>query len=98
MSTDTSFKQFQDCLNAEIKRFTGLGDGLKVIKTQPFSEDEENKLWNLGFLGDSLARVRSETMDFLMGKNFSLRSGREHRNLKFSLLTLKSGNEKKPEN
>ena len=36
-------------------------------------------------------------MVFLIGKNFSLRSGREHRNLKFSQLTLVPGTEREPE-
>ena len=33
-------------------------------------------------------------MVFLIGKNFSLRNGREHRNLKFSQLTLVSGTDR----
>ena len=45
--TDTSFKHFQDCLDAEMKRLTAKGIGSNVKEAQAFSEDEENKLWNL---------------------------------------------------
>ena len=74
-----------------------MGIGSNVKEAQAFSEDEENKLWNLGLLGDSSPRVLLDTMVFLIGKNFSLRSGKEHRNLKFSQLTLEPANEKEPE-
>ena len=95
--TDPSFKHFQDCLEAEMKRLTGMGIGSNVKEAQAFSEGEENKLWNLGLLGDSSPRDLLDTMLFLIGKNFSLRRGKEHRNLKFSQLTLKPANEMEPE-
>ena len=44
MFTDPSFKDFQDCLDAEMKHLTGLGVGSKVKEAHAFSEDEENKL------------------------------------------------------
>ena len=44
--TDTSFKHFQDCLDAEMKRLTAMGIGSNVKEAQASSEDEENKLWN----------------------------------------------------
>ena len=43
--TDTSFKHFQDCLDAEMKRLIAMGIGSNVKEAQAFSEDEENKLW-----------------------------------------------------
>ena len=95
--TDPSFKHFQDCLDAEMKRLTGMGIGSNVKEAQAFSEGEENKLWNLGLLGDSSPRDLLDTMLFLIGKNFSLRRGKEHRNLKFSQLALKPANEMEPE-
>ena len=51
----------------------------------------------LGLLGEDSPSVLLNTMVFLIGKNFSLRSGREHRNLKFSQLTLVPGTEREPE-
>ena len=61
------------------------------------SEDEENKLWKLRVLGDSSPRVLLDTMVFSTGKNFSLRSGKENRNLKFSQLTLEPADDKEPQ-
>ncbi|XP_078383318.1 zinc finger MYM-type protein 4-like [Oculina patagonica] len=95
--TDPAFKHFQDCLDAEMKRLTGMGVGSKVKEAQAFSEEEENKLWNLGLLGDSSPKVLLDTMVFLIGKTVSLRSGKEHRNLKFSQLTLEPANAREPE-
>ena len=60
--TDPSFKHFQDCLDAEMKRSTGMGIGSNVKEAQAFSEGEENKLWNLGLLGDSSPRDLLDTM------------------------------------
>ena len=76
---------------------TGLGVGLNIKEGQALSEDEENKVWKIGPLGDSSPRVLLDTMVFLIGKNFSLRSGKENRNLKFSQLTLEPANDKEPE-
>ena len=76
---------------------TGLGVGSNIKEGQALSEDKENKLWKLGLLGDSSPRVLLDTMVFLIGKNFSLRSGKENRNLKFSELTLEPADDKKPQ-
>ena len=97
--TDTLFKQIQDCLDAEVKRLslTRLGVGSNIKEGQALSEDEENKLWKLGLLGDSSPRVLLDTMVFLIGKNFWLRSGKENRNLKFSQLTLEPVDDEEPQ-
>ena len=58
MFTDPSFKDFQDCLDAEMKHLTALGVGSKVKEAHAFSEDEENKLRDLGLLGDSSPEMR----------------------------------------
>ena len=88
---DGAFKGFQDSLDSEMKRLTGLGVGSDVKQAQPFTEEEEEKLWRLGVLGSDSARVLLDTLVFLIGKNFSLRSGQEHRRLRFSQLTLVEG-------
>jgi hypothetical protein len=65
-----------------MKRLTGQGVGANVKQAQAFSEADEDKLWTSELLGDHTASVLLNTMVFLIG------SGREHRLLKFSLLTL----------
>ena len=79
-----------------MKRLTGLGVGSYVKEGQALSEDEENKLWKLGLLGDASPRVLLDTMVFAIGKNFSLRRGKENCNLKFSQLNLEPANDKEP--
>ena len=53
-----------------MKHLTGMGIESNVKEAQAFSEDEENKLWNLWLLGDSLPRVLFDTMVFLIEKTF----------------------------
>lgn len=67
---DILFKYFQDCLDVEMKCLIVMGIGLNVKEVQVFLEDEENKLWNFGLLGDLLLRVLLDIMVFLIGKNF----------------------------
>lgn len=95
--TEPTFKHFQDCLDAEMKRLTRIGVGSNVKEAQPFSNEDENKLWDLGLLGDDSGKVLVDTMVFLIGKNFALRSGKEHRGLRFSQFTLVEANDKEPE-
>jgi hypothetical protein len=94
---DPNFKHFQDSIDAEMKRLTGQGVGANVKQAQALSEADEDKLWTSKLLGDHTASVLLSTMVFLIGKNFALRSGREHRLLKFSQLTLEPACGKEPE-
>ena len=48
-------------------------------------------------MGYHSAKVLSNTMVFLMRKNFALRRDREHRSLKFSQFTLVETNERELE-
>ncbi|CAB4012561.1 Zinc finger MYM-type 3, partial [Paramuricea clavata] len=82
---DASFKGFQDSLDSEMKRLTSLGVDLDVKQAQPFSEE---KLWSSKVLGSHNARVSLDTLVVFIGNNFSLRSGQEHRRLRFSQLSL----------
>ena len=95
--TDPCFKHFQDCLDAEMKRLTRIGLGSEVKEARAFTEDQENKLWNEGILGDQSPQVLLDTMVFLIGKHFALRSGKEHRSLRFSQFTLVEATTDEPE-
>ncbi|XP_031549389.1 zinc finger MYM-type protein 3-like [Actinia tenebrosa] len=86
--TDTSFKLFQDALDSEMKRLTSKGVGVQIKQAEAFSEEQEEKLWSSHVLGSHSPKVLLDTMVFLIGKNFSLRSGKEHRSLSFSQLSL----------
>jgi hypothetical protein len=64
-----------------MKRFTAQGYGVDVKEAQAFTEEQEEKLWNLKLLGCHSAQ----------------RSGKEHKNLRFEQFTLNEGNEIEPE-
>ena len=94
---DPMFTHFQDTLDGEMKRLTSLGVGANVRQAQAFSEKQEELLWKSNLLGSDSPVTLLNTMVFLIGKNFSLRSGKEHRSLKFSQLTLEAATGDEPE-
>ena len=49
--------------------------GSKVKKAEVFIESEEDKLWDMGLLGDKTPQTLLDTMN---GLYFALRSGAEH--------------------
>ena len=53
--TEPTFKHFQDCLDAEMKRLTRAEVGSRIKEAQPFSGNDENKLWDLGAFGISFS-------------------------------------------
>ena len=85
---DPSFNGFQKTLDSEMKRLTSLGVGVKRHQAEPITVDEENKLWELRLLGDHSPQALLDTMAYLNGMNFALRSGTEHRSLRTSQLEL----------
>lgn len=94
---DPTFKHFQDSLDAEMKCLTRLGVGANVRQAEAFSAEQEERLWNSNLLGAHSPSTLLNTMVFLIGKNFSLRSGKEHRGLKFSQLRLEPPTADEPE-
>lgn len=94
---NSCFKKFHDSLDSEMKRLTTLGYGIDVRQAEAFTEEQEEKLWSLKLLGDYSAKVLLDTMVFLIGRNFALRSGKEHRNLRFEQFTLIEASGGEPE-
>ncbi|KXJ18901.1 Zinc finger MYM-type protein 3 [Exaiptasia diaphana] len=93
----SSFKLFQDTLEAETKRLLSLGVGANAKISETFSNEHEEKLWDLKLLGSHTPDVLLDTLLFLIGKNFGLRSGNEHRNLQFKQFTLVTARNNDPE-
>ena len=66
-----------------MKRLQSLGIGTKKHQAEPLTEEEEEQLWSTGQLGDHSPQALLDTMLFMHGIYFALRSGQEHRNLRF---------------
>ncbi len=81
---DSQFSEFRMCLDAEMKRLRNSGLGSKTKKAQPLSIEEEEILWQRGLLGKSNPQALLDTMVVMNGLYFALRSGKEHRQLRFS--------------
>ena len=90
---DSQYKAFQDSLDARMKNLTRSGLGITVKQAKPILEDEEEILWSKGLLGDSDPKILVNTLVFLFGKYFALRSGEEHRSLSFAQLEVVKGDE-----
>ena len=83
-----TFAGFQKTLDGEMKRLRSTGLGVRRRQAEPITIEEENLLWERGLLGDHTPQVLLDTMLFLCGIHFALRSGEEHRSLQVSQLEL----------
>ena len=70
-----------------MKHLRSCGLGSKK-QAEPISIHEETILWEHGLLGSCSPQVLLDTMVFLCGMYFALRSGQEHRDLQFSQIEL----------
>ena len=64
-----------------MKRLNATGNYLNKKQAQPITQEQENRLWELGLLGDHNAQVLLNTTVYQVGYFFALRSGNEHRRL-----------------
>ena len=76
------YKGFQDVLDGEMKSLARSGNVFHR-QAEPLWQKDEEMLWASGVLGSSQSQQLLYTIFFMMGKGFALRSGEEHRNLKF---------------
>ena len=67
-----------------MKRLTAIGLGSKKRQAEPLSEENEEQLWEKGLLGDHNPVSLLNTIVFMNGLYFALRSDSEHRNLRFA--------------
>ena len=81
---DPQFDGFRRTLNGEMKRLQSSGLGVKRKQAELISIEEKNLLWEKGCLGDSDPQTLLDTVLFLCGVHFALRSGQEHHNLSLS--------------
>ena len=74
-----------------MKRLQGKGVGSRKRQAEPLTEEEEEALWSKEVLGDHSPEALLNTMIFMNGLYFALRSGKEHRDIRFheSQISLK---------
>ena len=77
----TEFAPFQATLDGEMKRLQSLGIGTHSRQAEVITVEEEDLLWEKGLLGDANPL---DKMVFYCGLYFSLRSGKEQRQLRRS--------------
>jgi len=78
---DHEYSGFISSLNAEMKRLQSKGMGSTHKQAEPLSVEEEELLWEKKILGDHSPQALLNTIIFMNGLYFALRSGDEYRNL-----------------
>ena len=79
---DREFQQFQSTLDAEMKRLNATGNYIEKRQAQVITASDEDYLWNLRLLGEHSPQVLLDTIVYMVGLYFALRSGNEHRRLR----------------
>ena len=81
--SDPTFAEFKSSLDAEMKRLQASGVGSKKKQAEPLSHEDVELLWSKKLLGDATPQSLLDTIVFMNGLFFALRSGKEHRQLRF---------------
>ena len=84
---DKEFLELKNLLDALFRKLHSAGVGTTVKRTPVLLQSDEEKLWSCGVLNPDTPQGLLNCVFFLNGKNFCLRGGVEHRELKLSQFT-----------
>ena len=84
------FKMSRDVLSAKRKELKQKGLGNRPKRADPLSDEDEEKLWETGQLGDHNPQALLNTVWYLNTKLFGFRGSDESRHLKWDDITLKT--------
>lgn len=87
----SSFAGLRRILDAEMKDVHATGIRNTRAEKEPVSDDEEERMWQAGLLGDKIAKSLLHTVYFYNGKLFGMRS-QEHRQLRIDDITIENKN------
>lgn len=65
-----------------MKDLRSKGVGTRKKQAEPVTTEEKELIWSKGLLGDTDPQTLLDTMVWMCGLYFALRSGQEHRNLR----------------
>jgi hypothetical protein len=91
--SDPCFKELQNSVDKLMKERADRGLGLHTKQAKVITPEEEDTMWAKNILGMSSPQTLFNTMVYLNGLNFALRSGDEHRNLTHGQLQLGNNEE-----
>ena len=80
---DKDFAELWGVLDAEMKRLKSAGIGSQKRQAEPLTPEEEERLWEKGILGDHSPQALLNAVFYFNGIYFALRSGDEHRRLRY---------------
>ena len=89
-SQDIVFRSLRNVCDAVYKRLHSKGIGVDTKATPLLSKNEEDILWERGILSLDNPTGLFNAVFYYNGKNFCLRGGAEHRNLRVSQLSRKT--------
>ena len=93
--SDPEFRFLKSVLDSQMKELRSQGIGAKK-RAEPVTASEEEMLWMKGLLGDKNPQTLLDTMVWMCGMYFALRSGKEHRSLRTGQIELVEVPGKKP--
>ena len=83
-TSDSRFMSLHNTMDNVFRQLRGKGVAAESKSTEAFTKDEEQQLWTSGVLSTETPKGLLGAVFFQNGKNFCLRGGEEHRNLKLS--------------